>query len=175
MAYKEIYLAGGCFWGLEYYMSLLRGVKQTEVGYANGHTPPPTYEQVCRGDTGYAETVRVTYDPGEISLASLLDAYYEAIDPTSLNRQGGDAGPQYRTGIYYTGNAEKEEIEASLRALQERYPGKPVQVECAPLQNYFPAEEYHQKYLWKNPAGYCHISFETLKKEKNWGGSPEVM
>jgi len=110
----EIYLAGGCFWGMEKYMAFIRGVLDTEVGYANGTTSHPTYEEVCRHNTGHAETVRIIYDPELVSLSFLLELYYDAIDPVSVNRQGGDAGTQYRTGIYYTAEADRPGIERSL-------------------------------------------------------------
>ncbi|MDR2175165.1 MAG: peptide-methionine (R)-S-oxide reductase MsrB [Synergistaceae bacterium] len=153
---KEIYLAGGCFWGVEQYMSLLPGITETEVGYANGHTGRPSYEDVCTGCTGYAETVRVRYNANRVGLPFLLERFFAAIDPTSVNRQGGDIGEQYRTGIYYTDEPDRETAEASLRELQKRT-AKPVAVQCEPLKNFWPAEEYHQKYLEKNPNGYCHI------------------
>ena len=161
----EIYLAGGCFWGTEKYLSSIRGVNATQVGYANGKTANPTYEEVCHNDTGHAETVKVEYDPKVLALPFLLELYYEAVDPTSLNRQGGDAGTQYRTGVYYTDEGDRPVIERSLERLQKRLP-KPVAIECRPLDNFYPAEEYHQKYLDKNPGGYCHIGkrkFETAR------------
>lgn len=152
----EIYLAGGCFWGTEKYISAIRGVTFTEVGYANGITERPTYEEVCTGDTGHAETVHVKYDPSVLPLEFLLELYYESIDPTSVNRQGGDAGTQYRTGIYYTDPADLSTIERSIVRLAERLQS-PVAIEVLPLSNFWRAEEYHQKYLDKNPGGYCHI------------------
>ena len=163
---KEIYLAGGCFWGTQRYFDCLSGVVRTEVGYANGKTENPTYEQVKHENTGHAETVRVIYDPEKRSLADLLIQYYKVIDPVSVNRQGGDAGTQYRTGIYYTNPEEYPVIAESLRELQKQY-DKPLAVEALPLSNFYTAEEYHQKYLEKNPGGYCHISpamFEEAKK-----------
>jgi peptide methionine sulfoxide reductase msrA/msrB len=153
---REIFFVGGCFWGLERYMSLIPGVMETAAGYANGHTENPSYEDVCSGDTGYAETVRVRHDDGRISLPFLLERFYDVIDPTSMNRQGNDVGEQYRSGIYYTDEPDREVIEASLNGLRERT-AKPVVVECKSLENFWPAEEYHQKYLEKNPNGYCHI------------------
>lgn len=153
---KEIYLAGGCFWGLEKYLSLIHGVASTEAGYANGKTLQPTYEQVCREGTDHAETVLVQYDPEQLSLGTLLDTFFSAIDPTSLNRQGGDVGRQYRTGIYYTQPGDLPMIQAALEKLQAGLTKK-VAVEVLPLENYWPAEQYHQKYLDKNPGGYCHI------------------
>jgi methionine-S-sulfoxide reductase len=160
---KTIYLAGGCFWGAEKYLASIPGVIKTEAGYANGRTANPGYEDVCRKNTGHAETVKVDYDPGLLSLARLLELFYLAIDPTSLNRQGHDTGTQYRTGIYYTGEEDLPVIEASLDSLQKEY-REPVVVEARPLENYYPAEEYHQKYLDKNPGGYCHIGSGTFAK-----------
>ena len=153
---SDIYLAGGCFWGMEKYLASIHGVSETQVGYANGQTADPTYEQVCHNHTGHAETVRVHYDAAIVPLSFLLEIYYSAIDPTSVNRQGGDTGTQYRTGIYYTDEADRPVIAASLAALQKKY-REPIAVELLPLQNFYPAETYHQKYLDKNPGGYCHI------------------
>lgn len=163
---SEIYLAGGCFWGLEKYLSLINGVENTQVGYANGKTINPTYEEVCRKNTGHAETVKVVYDPEIISLGTLLNLYFEAIDPTSVNRQGGDTGKQYRTGIYYIDINDLPVIKKSIEELQRKH-DKPIAIEVESLKNYSPAEEYHQKYLAKNPDGYCHIhsaQFEFAKK-----------
>ncbi|MHC1719775.1 MAG: peptide-methionine (R)-S-oxide reductase MsrB [Clostridiaceae bacterium] len=166
---KEIYLAGGCFWGLEKYLQNVPGVFLTEVGYANGTTPNPTYEEVCYKNTGHAETVKVVYEDSEISLSFLLELYYDVIDPLSLNRQGNDSGTQYRTGIYFTNPEDERIILASVKKLQEKYKEK-VAIEIEPLKNYYKAEEYHQKYLDKNPNGYCHIrrdKFDQAKKAKD--------
>ncbi len=163
---SEIYLAGGCFWGTEKYLSLIRGVLSTQVGYANGETENPTYEDVCQRNTGHAEAVRVVYDSALLPLSFLLELYYESIDPFSHNRQGGDRGTQYRTGIYYVDDADLQKIERSMTELQKRF-DKPLAIEVEPLRNFTPAEEYHQKYLDKNPNGYCHISnakFEIAAK-----------
>ena len=168
---KTIYLAGGCFWGTQRYFDCLPGILETEVGYANGKTANPSYEQVKHENTGHAETVKVVYDPEQISLEELLEQYYKVIDPTSVNKQGGDVGVQYRTGIYYTEPAEGALAEKSLAELQKQY-SKPLAVECEPLENFYTAEEYHQKYLEKNPFGYCHISpemFEAAKQVKRDG------
>lgn len=159
----EIYLAGGCFWGAEKYLASIRGVTQTEVGYANGQTEAPTYEQVCHAGTGHAETVRVTYDPAVAPLGFLLSLYYEAIDPTSVNQQGNDRGAQYRTGIYYTDPADLPEIRQSLASLQAKL-DRPIAIEVAPLRNYCAAEDYHQRYLDKNPGGYCHIHPDKFRQ-----------
>lgn len=163
--YKEIYLAGGCFWGVQMYFDCIQGVIHTDVGYANGTTENPSYEEVCRGDTGHAETVHIIYDPKQVSLKFLLDMYFDIIDPTSVNRQGGDIGPQYRTGIYYVDPADEEVIRKAIDNLQKSY-DKPIVVEVMPLKNYYLAEEYHQKYLVKNPNGYCHIGAEKFEKAK---------
>lgn len=153
---KEIYLAGGCFWGLQAYFDLKKGIKETIVGYANGNTENPTYEQVCTNKTGFTETVYIKYDEGEISLEQVLEKFWKVIDPTSLNKQGGDIGTQYRTGIYYTDEADLERIEESFRNEAKKH-GKPIVTEVERLKNFYAAEEYHQKYLEKNPNGYCHI------------------
>lgn len=154
---RTIYLAGGCFWGLEAYMERVNGVVDAVSGYANGKAgiDNPSYEQVIAG-SGHAETVKVTYDADKIDLATLLDYYFRVIDPTSLNKQGNDRGAQYRTGIYYEDSADKAVIERSLKKLQGKFKQKLV-VEDQPLQNFSLAETYHQDYLAKNPNGYCHI------------------
>ena len=159
---KTIYLAGGCFWGTEKYFALVPGVLHTEVGYANGKTQNPTYEEVCHQDTGYAETVKVEYDPARIPLVRLIGLFFEVIDPTSLNRQGEDVGNQYRTGMYYTDEADVPVLRAAMAALQSGLDA-PVAVETMSLESYYPAEEYHQKYLEKNPEGYCHIGPERFE------------
>lgn len=158
----EIYLAGGCFWGTEKYLSQIHGVLSTDVGYANGKTENPSYQEVCHNDTGHAETVHVVYNPEQVPLTFLLDIYYDAVDPTSVNRQGGDTGTQYRTGIYFVDPADEQIIRKSIQQLQQKY-SDPVAIEIKPLQNYYSAEEYHQKYLDKNPGGYCHIGKEKFR------------
>ena len=163
--FKTIYLAGGCFWGTEKYLSSLEGVVATEVGYANGRTENPSYEDVCYKNTGHAETVKVEYDPNVLPLGELLELFYEVIDPTSVNRQGNDVGTQYRTGIYYIDENDLPIIKESLKELKREYP-VPLAIEVEPLNNYYPAEEYHQKYLDKNPGGYCHIGEEEFAKAK---------
>lgn len=159
---KEIYLAGGCFWGTELYVSLVNGVVSAESGYANGRTSHPSYREVCSG-SGHAETVHIVYDPRIVDLDSLLTAFYDSIDPTAKDRQGNDIGAQYRSGIYYAAHADGSEnpdaavIRASLDALQKQI-GKPLAIETGPIVNFYRAEEEHQEYLEKNPNGYCHIS-----------------
>lgn len=155
---RTLYLAGGCFWGLEAYLKRLPGVRGTVVGYANGSTENPSYHDVCRWNTGHAETVAVTYDPRVLPTDVLLDAFFEAIDPTSVDRQGNDRGTQYRSGIYWTDEADLPAIEASLLRQQARYTS-PIVTEVEPLDGFYPAEEYHQNYLEKNPGGYCQTPF----------------
>jgi methionine-S-sulfoxide reductase len=166
---KEIYLAGGCFWGTEKYLSNINGIVKTDVGYANGNTENPSYEEVCHKNTGHAETVHVGYDPAKIRLQFILSLYYDVINPTSINRQGGDTGSQYRTGIYYVDSADLNVIQDSIAELQTKH-DKPIAIEVLPLLNYYPAEEYHQKYLDKHPSGYCHIpsvKFEEVRHAKD--------
>ncbi|MBR3102139.1 MAG: peptide-methionine (S)-S-oxide reductase MsrA [Muribaculaceae bacterium] len=152
----NIYLAGGCFWGLEHFFKQMQGVVDTEVGYANGNVENPTYQDVCTDETGFAETVRVCYDPTVIGLDTLLTMYFLAIDPLSVNKQGEDEGTQYRTGIYYCDSTDLPLIEQKMDEVAERYNG-PLAVEVQPLRNFYPAEDYHQDYLEKNPTGYCHV------------------
>jgi len=172
---KEIYLAGGCFWGVEKYLSQISGVIETEVGYANGKTERPSYDDVCFSATGHAETVRVRYDPERVSLSFLLGLYFNAINPVSVNQQGNDRGSQYRTGIYYTDEGDRAVIEAAVTELQKKY-REPVAIEVSPLMNYYPAEEYHQKYLDKHPDGYCHLcpaKFEQAKAAREYRSHPK--
>jgi len=154
---KTIYLAGGCFWGLEAYMERVVGVVDAISGYANGNpkVTDPSYEQVIAG-SGHAETVKVVYDADKIDLETVLKYYLRVIDPTSLNKQGNDRGVQYRTGIYYTDASDKAAVDKALASIKSKYT-KPIVVEHQPLQNFSLAEEYHQDYLAKNPNGYCHI------------------
>lgn len=165
---KIIYLAGGCFWGTEHFFKQVRGVLSTEVGYANGHKENPTYEEVCQTDTGFAEAVCINYDPNVIDLDLLLELFFQTINPTSLNKQGGDIGTQYRTGIYHVDETDIPTIRQALAKLQAKYT-QPIVIEQKPLSNFYPAEAYHQDYLENNPRGYCHIRPElfTLAKAAN--------
>ena len=158
---KDIYLAGGCFWGTEHYFKQIMGVVETEVGFANGHTANPTYQEVYTDQTGHAETVH--------SLAFLLRMFFKAIDPTSLNKQGHDEGTRYRTGIYYTDAADRPVID-SIYAEEQALYDQPLAVERQPLDRFYTAEEYHQDYLDKNPDGYCHLPlslFEFARKARD--------
>ena len=156
---KQIYFAGGCFWGLQKFFDQFDGVLSTDAGYANGPESgsghAPTYQEVCRS-SGHAETVKVVYDEDRLPMSRLTKYFFMVIDPTSVNRQGNDVGIQYRTGIYYTEMEQLREIRPIYREEQEKA-GVPLAVELEPLKNFYPAEEYHQKYLEKNHAGYCHI------------------
>ena len=157
-----IYLAGGCFWGIEQLMQSIPGVIDAESGYANGTGPEDAnYRAVCTGLTGFRETVRVEYDPEQVSLDALLMAYFHVIDPTVKNKQGHDIGSQYQTGIYYTNEKAKETVERIAK--MEKGRSEVFSVEIGPLINYYPAEEYHQDYLVMNPGGYCHIPLEEMK------------
>ena len=161
---KTIYLAGGCFWGVQRYFDQFEGVVSTEAGYANGPDAQPSYQDVCKS-SGHAETVKIEYNEDKISLRELLNYYFMVIDPLSVNQQGHDKGIQYRTGIYYTEESQLEEIQAVYQE-EEAGAGAKLAVELQPIENFFSAEEYHQKYLEKNPGGYCHIPQQmfTLKK-----------
>ena len=166
---KEIYLAGGCFWGTEHYFKQIDGVVDTEVGYANGITENPTYKDVCTDKTGFAETVHVIYNPDKVTLKFLLEMYFKAIDPTSINQQGHDTGTQYRTGVYYTDSTDEATISKVFEEEQKHIQGK-IAVENLPLKNFYTAEDYHQDYLDKNPDGYCHLPqslFEFACKAKD--------
>lgn len=169
---KSIYLAGGCFWGTEHLFSLVPGVIETEVGYANSRVPKPSYREVCTGRTGAAETVRVVYDPDKVGLTELLQLYFMSIDPTSINRQGNDVGTQYRTGIYYTADNERDVVDSAVAALQRRN-SRPLAIEVGKLVNFYPAEDYHQDYLDKNPGGYCHVNPALFEKARTLGKNPQ--
>ncbi|BFM02619.1 bifunctional peptide-methionine (S)-S-oxide reductase MsrA/peptide-methionine (R)-S-oxide reductase MsrB [Psychrobacter alimentarius] len=163
---RSIYLAGGCFWGIEAYMERVDGVVDAVSGYANGNTANPSYEQVIRG-SGHAETVKVTYDADKIDLDTVLKYYFRVVDPTSVNKQGNDRGVQYRSGVYYTDKEDKAVIDAALKRVQSQYKQKVV-VENEALDNFYLAEAYHQDYLAKNPNGYCHVDL-SLADEKPAG------
>ncbi len=157
-----IYLAGGCFWGIEHLMASIPGVIDAQSGYANGRNPEDAnYQTICSEDTGFRETVRVEYAPEQVSLDALLMAYFYVIDPTVQNRQGNDIGTQYQTGVYYTNDAARETVERIAAIERSRSPE--FHVEIGPLLNYYPAEEYHQNYLANNPYGYCHIPTEEIR------------
>ena len=159
---KDIYLAGGCFWGAEHFFIQIEGVAFTEVGFAIGNTLNPTYKEVYTDTTGYAETVHIRYDNEKVGLKFLLRMFFKAIDPTSLNKQGEDEGTRYRTGIYYVDPADLPAIRSVFDEVQ-RTLAAPVVVEVELLRNFFRAEDYHQDYLDKNPDGYCHLPLELFR------------
>lgn len=160
---KTIYLAGGCFWGVQHYFDQFDGILNTTVGYANGNSESPKYKDVKAGLTGHAETLEIHYDDNMISLSKILDLYFDIIDPVSVNQQGEDIGISYRTGIYYLDETDLKTIQTKYNEIQEKYDSA-LAVEVEPLRNFFNAEEYHQKYLDKNPCAYCHIPASKFKK-----------
>ena len=161
---KTIYLAGGCFWGTQKFFDQFGGIQETSVGYANGEKENPSYEEVCN-NSGHAETVKITFDDSVMTTEQLLEYFFMVIDPLAVNHQGGDYGIQYRTGIYYEDDSLLKDIESAVAREQRKY-DKPLAVEVKKLANYYLAEEYHQKYLDKNPTGYCHINPQMMKIAK---------
>ena len=163
---KTIFLAAGCFWGAQHYLKQIRGVVETETGFANGNTENPVYEEVYTDTTGYAEAVRVVFDPEVLPLRKLLNLYFDCIEPTSVNRQGDDEGTRYRTGIYYIEPEDYLTIKEVFDEVQRCY-SAPLAVEVEPIRKFFPADESHQDYLDKHPDGYCHLPqalFEFARK-----------
>ena len=159
---RVIYLAGGCFWGVEAYYKRLKGVINTEVGYANGNKANPTYEEVKAHKASHVETLKLIYDDSMISLEKILEHFLRFVDPYSIDRQVHDIGHQYRSGVYYINSNEENEIKTYFsKVLKEDYA-----IEVLPLKNFYPAEEYHQDYLDKNPTGYCHVNLSLIKKEE---------
>ena len=166
---ETIVFGGGCFWCTEAVFQMFDGIVRTEPGYAGGTTPNPTYKQVCTGMTGHAEVLMIEYDPGKISLAKLLGVFIEMHDPTSLNRQGADAGSQYRSAIFYSNESQRKGIAAFLKQSQERF-DRPIVTEVKKLGKFYPAEEYHKDYYNRNPLQpYCAIvigpKIHKIKKE----------
>ena len=164
---QTITLGGGCFWCTEAVFVKVRGVTDVESGYCNGHVTKPSYEQVCSGDTGHNEVVKLVFDPAQISLREILEIFFVIHDPTTLNRQGNDAGTQYRSGIYVS-TPEQGEIASNMLAemTQAKLFGRPIVTEILPLSNYWPAEDYHQDFFERNPfQGYC-VAVAGPKVEK---------
>jgi peptide-methionine (S)-S-oxide reductase len=152
---KTIVIGAGCFWCTEAVFSIVDGVLSTEPGYAGGHVPNPTYEQVCDGDTGHAEVVRIRYDDNVLPLSRILEIMFASHDPTSKNRQGDDVGEQYRSIIFYSDNEEEKEIRSFITNAQKRY-SKEIVTEVKEMQDFYPAEDYHKDYFRKNPSKpYC--------------------
>ncbi|MEG0899166.1 MAG: peptide-methionine (S)-S-oxide reductase MsrA [Oscillospiraceae bacterium] len=163
--YSEIYIAGGCYWGTEHFLKQINGIISTKVGFANGKTDDPTYEDVCKKDTGFAETVKVIYDANVAPLSFILKLYFLTIDPTSVNKQGEDVGDQYRTGVYYTNAEDRVIIEKEIEKLSLKYTS-PITIEVEPLTIFVEATKEHQDYLDKNPSGYCHVNPKMFKIAK---------
>lgn len=153
---KTIFLAAGCFWGAQHYLKQIHGVVETETGFANGNTDNPTYKEVYTDRTGYAEAVRVVFDPEVLPLKRLVQLYFDCIEPTSVNQQGEDRGTRYRTGVYYIEPEDRLTIQEVYDDVQRGY-SAPLAVEVEPIRNFFPADESHQDYLEKHPDGYCHL------------------
>lgn len=162
---KRIILAGGCFWGVEAYFKLLKGVLRTKVGYANGNFENPTYEDLIRHKATHAEAVAITYEETVIKLETLLEHLFRFIDPTSVDKQGNDLGHQYRSGIYYRDDKDLEVINAFLESKKPLYK-KPLAIEVERELQFFNAETYHQDYLDKNPHGYCHVNLNLVRPEE---------
>ena len=156
-----IYLAGGCFWGLEEFFRHVDGIEETTVGYGNSVVEHPTYEQVCTGNTGAVEVLKIVYDAKRVDLITILRYFFVLIDPVSVNKQGNDVGTQYRTGIYYEDEEDYPIIELVVDATSRRY-DQDIATEVLKLKNFTVAEEYHQDYLQKKPEGYCHIDMNLL-------------
>lgn len=171
---KEIYFAGGCFWGTEHYLRQFEGVTDTLTGYANGFIPDPVYEQVYTDKTGYVECVKVLYDPEIISLTTLCRLFFRSIDPLLKDRQGNDIGTRYRTGIYWTDDEEKTVVEEVYKEIQAKH-SSPLMVEKCRLECFFPAEDYHQDYLLKNPDGYCHLSPAELRFARTYASITKAL
>ena len=169
---EQATLAGGCFWCLEAVYLNVRGVEKVESGYAGGRLANPTYEAVCGGQTGHAEVVQVTYDPSVISFRELLEIFFTIHDPTTLNRQGADVGTQYRSAIFYHSAGQKQDAEEMIATLtREQVFDSPIVTEIAPLERFYPAEEYHRDYYRRNPnQGYCRavIAPKVSKLRKQW-------
>ena len=159
---KTIYFAGGCFWGVEKYFSLVKGVIKTEVGYANGTKENPSYIDLKSGLDDASETVKIDYDENLVSLEKLLELYLRVVDPYSINKQGEDEGIQYRTGVYFLAKEDEDKTKSYFDSIGL----KNYAIEVLPLKHFYSAEEYHQKYLDKNPGGYCHINMAKLKEDE---------
>jgi peptide-methionine (S)-S-oxide reductase len=165
MATEKATLGGGCFWCIEAVYKRVEGVRSVTSGYAGGSTPNPTYEQVCTGRTGHAEVTQIEYDPGAISYREILEIFWKAHDPTTLNRQGADVGTQYRSIIFYHGDDQRQIAEESKAQAQEQF-SDPIVTEIEPLDVFYPAEGYHQDYFEMNPnAGYCRLVIHPKLKK----------
>ncbi len=169
---KEIWFAAGCFWGAQKFFKLVSGVVKTEVGFVNGRTENPTYEQVYQDNTGYAECVHVIYDPSQVPLERLTDLFFRIIDPLSLNKQGEDEGTRYRTGVYYKDKEDLSVLSDLFKRVKADLGVSDFPVELEPVLKFYTADEYHQDYLDKNPGGYCHLSPEIFRLAKELSENP---
>ena len=159
---RKIYIAGGCFWGVERYYQLLKGVLTTKVGYANGDKANPSYQEVKSHLASHAETLEIVYNDEEISLEKILEHFLRFVDPCSIDKQGEDVGHQYRSGVYFV----DEKDEKIIRDYFDSHLEKDYKIEVMKLINFYDAEDYHQDYLIKNPSGYCHINLNLIKKNE---------
>lgn len=155
--------AAGCFWGVQYYFDQVPGVIETEVGYIGGHIEKPTYEQVCRSDTGHAEAVKIVYDPTKVSYQTLLKQFFRTHDPTQLNRQGPDIGDQYRSTIFYIDEGQKTTAQKTIDELNKNHFGGKVVTSLEPAGKFWPAEDYHQKFTKRTGKGMCHIEYASVQ------------
>lgn len=162
---KKIVVAGGCFWGVEEYYRRLKGIVNTRVGYAQGLIKNPSYQEVCTGQTKHAEVCELEYDENVLPLEKVLEHLFRIVDPTSLNKQGHDVGTQYRVGVYFIDPKDEERIQAYYDKKASEY-SKPLVMELEALREFYDAETYHQKYLVKNPGGYCHVNMKLIKDEE---------
>ena len=171
-AHEVATFAGGCFWCLEAVFELVRGVERVDPGYTGGSVPDPTYEQICTGNTGHAEAVQLTFDPAVVSYGELLDLFFVTHDPTTLDRQGPDAGTQYRSAVFHHSPAQREAAEQAIASLTASGVWRdPIVTEVVPLADYYQAEEYHREYFRRNPgSGYCQAiiapKVAKLRKER---------
>ncbi|MBT6324643.1 MAG: peptide-methionine (S)-S-oxide reductase MsrA [Bdellovibrionales bacterium] len=165
MDHQKIIVAGGCFWGVEAAYRLVDGVVETKVGYIGGHTEKPSYEEICTGITGHVEAVEVKFDQNIVNLSFLLDLFFLIHDPTQLNRQGNDIGDQYRSELFYFNDNQRELIDQKIKILKAKSSLKgDIVTKVTPVEEFHEAESYHQKYLEKNPIGYCHINLNEVKE-----------
>lgn len=160
---RKIYLAGGCFWGIQGYFARVAGVLESSVGYANSQIANPSYEIVCSGTSGAVEALELVYDEKQLELSEIVDRLLTIIDPAALNYQGNDIGTQYRNGVYYLQESDEVVIQERIK-LWEQQNGRKAVTEVLPLQNFYLAESYHQNYLQANPQGYCHIDIDSALK-----------
>ena len=168
---RKIYLAGGCFWGIQGYFSRVAGVLESSVGYANSQIANPSYEIVCSGCSGAVEALELVYDEGRLGLGEIVDRLLSIIDPSALNYQANDIGTQYRNGVYYLQEGDEAVIQERIRAWEQRS-GRKAVTEVLPLQNFYLAESYHQNYLQSHPHGYCHIDIDSSLRDFTYHSLP---